>query len=109
MEMPFSVNCIKYLVATVEDVDHTLGVRVALVAGVGGAIVDHHLIDGVRSFVGEDTGGEARYQLVHLIDPAALHDIVVDENVLTEELYLVLEVAEQPAHLVDKKKIITSS
>lgn len=102
--MPSTVDCMKYLVATVEDVDHTLGVRVALVAGVGRAVVDHHLVDGVRSLVREDTGRQARYQLLHLVDPAALHDIVVDENVLTEELYLVLEVAEQPADLMDEKK-----
>lgn len=101
-EMPCTVDCTKYLVATVEDVDHTLGVRVTLVAGVGRAVVDHHLIDGVGSLVREDTGRQARYKLFHLVDPAALHDVVVDENVLTEELYLVLEVAEQPADLMDE-------
>lgn len=89
-----------YLVAAVEDVDHALRVRVPLVAGVRGPVVDHGLIDGVGGLVGEDARRQARHQLHDLEDPAALHDVVVDEDVLAEELHLVLEVAEQAPHLI---------
>lgn len=88
------------LVAAVEDVDHALRVRVPLVAGVRGAVVDHCLVDGVGGLVGEDASRQARHQLHDLVDPAALHDVVVDEDVLAEELHLVLEVAEQAPHLI---------
>lgn len=87
------------LVAAVEDVDHTLRVCVSLVASVRGSVVDHGLVDGVGGLVGEDAGRQARHQLHDLKNPAALHDVVVDEDVLAEELHLVLEVAEQPSHL----------
>lgn len=92
------------LVAAVEDVDHTLRVRVSLVASVRGAVVDHGLVDGVGGLVGEDARRQARHQLDDLVNPAALHDVVVDEDVLAEELHLVLEVAEQPSHLMCQKK-----
>lgn len=88
------------LVAAVEDVDHALRVRVPLVARVRGAVVDHGLIDGVRGLVGEDARRQAGYQLHHLVDSAALHDVVVDDDVLAEELHLVLEVAEQAPDLI---------
>lgn len=61
--------------------------------------MDHGLIDGVGGLVGEDARGQARHQLLHLVDPAAFHDVVVDQDVLAEKLHLVLEVAEQPSHL----------
>lgn len=54
----------------------------------------HRLVDGVGGFVRKDARGEARDELLHLVDAAALHDVVVDEDVLTKELHLVLEVAE---------------
>lgn len=88
-----------HLVAAVEDIDHSLRVRVPLVAGVRGAVVDHGLVDGVGGLVGEDAGGEARHQLLHLVDAAALHHVVVDQDVLAEKFHLVLEVAEQPSYL----------
>lgn len=92
------------LVAAVEDVDHALRVRVALVAGVRGAVVDHGLVDGVGGLVGEDARRQAGHQLDNLEGPAALHHVVVDEDVLAEELHLVLEVAEQPPDLIDAWK-----
>ena len=61
--------------------------------------MDHGLIDRVRGLVGEDARRQARHQLLHPVDPAALHDVVVDQDVLAEKLHLVLEVAEQPSHL----------
>lgn len=61
--------------------------------------MDHGLVDGVGGLVGEDARREARHQLLHLVDAAALHHIVVDEDVLAEKFHLVLEVAEQPAYL----------
>lgn len=88
-----------HLVTAVEDVDHTLRVGVPLVADVRGAVVDHGLIDGVGGLVGEDARRQARHQLLHLVDPAALHHVVVDQDVLAEKLHLVLEVAEQPSYL----------
>lgn len=62
--------------------------------------MDHGLVDGVGGLVGEDARRQARHQLDDLVDPAALHDVVVDEDVLAEELHLVLEVAEQAPDLV---------
>lgn len=59
----------------------------------------HGLVDGVRGLVGEDTRRQARHQLLHLVDAAALHDVVVDQNVLSVELHLVLEVAEKTPNL----------
>lgn len=56
--------------------------------------MDHCLVDGVGGLVGEDARRQARHQLNDLENPAALHDVVVNEDVLAEELYLVLEVAE---------------
>ena len=93
-----------HLVAAVEDVDHALRVGVPLVTGVRGSVVHHGLVDGVGGLVGEDARRETRHQLLHLVDPAALHDIVVDENVLAEKLNLVLKVAEQPSYLRARKK-----
>ena len=63
--------------------------------------MDHGLVDRVGGLVGEDARRQARHQLFHLVDPAALHHIVVDEDVLAEELHLIFEVAEEPAHLRD--------
>lgn len=88
-----------HLVAAVEHINHALGVRVCLVAGVGRPVVHHTLVDGVGGLVGEDARGQARDQLLHLVDATALHDVVIDQDVLAVELYLVLHVAEQAAHL----------
>lgn len=98
----------RHLVAAVEHVDHALGVRVPFVAGVRRAIVHHGLVDGVGGLVGEDARRQAGHQLLHLVDPAALHHVVVDEDVLAEELHLVLEVAEQSPHLLYVYSLISA-
>ena len=92
------VAAVLLVVATVEDVDHALGVGVALVAVVGRPVVDHGLVDGVGGLVGEDAGGEEGDELLDLVDAAALHHVVVNQDVLAVELDLVLEVREEPAH-----------
>lgn len=92
-----------YLITTVEDVDHTLCVSVAFIADVRGAVVYHSLIDGVRGLVREDAGRQAGHKLFNFVDPATLHDVVIDEDVLTKKFHLVLEVAEQTAHLLEYK------
>lgn len=65
----------------------------------GGSVVHHRLVDRVRRLVGEDARGQTRHQLFHLVDAAALHHVVVDQNIFAEELHFVLKVAEQPSHL----------
>lgn len=92
------VAAVLLVVAPVENVDHTLGIGVTLVAVVGRAVVNHGLIDGIGGLVGEDAGREEGDELLDLVDAAALHDVVVDENVLAIELDLVLEVGEEPAN-----------
>ena len=54
------------VVEAVEDLDHPLGVGVALVAEVRRAVVDHLLGDGIAGLVGEDAGGEAGDELLDL-------------------------------------------
>ena len=50
----------------IEDIDHALGVRVAIVGAVRRALVDHGLVNGVRCLVGEDARGKARDALLDL-------------------------------------------
>lgn len=59
----------------------------------------HRLVDRVCRLVREDASRQARHQLLHLVDAAALHNVVVDQNVFAEEFHFVLEVAEQTANL----------
>lgn len=69
-----------------------------------GAVVHHGLVDGVSGLVREDARRQARHQLHDLENPAAFHDVVVDEDVLPEELHLVLEVAEQASNLMRRDR-----
>ena len=55
----------------------------------------HGLINGVRGLVREDSGGQARHQLLHFELTAALHDVVVHERVVAVELDVVRKVVEQ--------------
>ena len=47
------------LVHAVLDINHTLGVGVALVGEVRGTVVNHRLVDREGGLIGEDAGGEA--------------------------------------------------
>ena len=87
------------LVHAVLDVDHALGVGVALVGEVRGTVVDHGLVDREGGFIGEDAGGEAGHQLLHAALVALLEDVVVHVHVVPPELHLVLHVGEETAHL----------
>jgi len=86
-------------VGAVHGVDEALGVGVSLVGGMGRSVVEHGLVDGVTRLVGEDAGGEEGHELLHLVDAAVLHDVVVDECVLAVELNLLGQVGEQTADL----------
>eukprot|EP00636_Phaeomonas_parva_P015482 CAMPEP_0118859466 /NCGR_PEP_ID=MMETSP1163-20130328/5700_1 /TAXON_ID=124430 /ORGANISM="Phaeomonas parva, Strain CCMP2877" /LENGTH=351 /DNA_ID=CAMNT_0006793057 /DNA_START=339 /DNA_END=1393 /DNA_ORIENTATION=+ len=86
------------LVAAVHDVDEALGVGVALVALVRRAVVDHGLIDGVGRLVREDARAQAGHELLDAELAAALHDVVIDEDVFPEEVDLAALVREEAAH-----------
>lgn len=58
----------------------------------------HSLIDRVGRLVREDAGGKARHELLHLVNAAALHDVVVHECVVAVELHIVGQVVEQPTN-----------
>lgn len=75
-------------VGAVHGVDEALGKGVALVGRVRGSVVEHRLVDGVGRLVGEDAGGEERNELLHLVNAAILHDIVINKGVLAVELDL---------------------
>ena len=79
-------------VCAVQGIDEALGVGISLVGWVGGTIVEHGLIDGIARLVGEDAGGEEGYELLHLVDAAILHDVVVDERIFAVELNLIEEI-----------------
>ena len=76
-------------VGAVQGIDEALGVGVSLIGWVGRTIVEHGLIDGIARLVGEDAGGEEGYELLHLVDAAVLHDVVIDERILAVELNLI--------------------
>lgn len=75
-------------VGAVHGVDEALGVGVSLVGGMGRSVVKHGLIDGISRLVGKNAGGKERYEFLHLVDTAVLHDVVIDESVLAVELNL---------------------
>ena len=79
-------------VCAIQGIDEALGVGISLVGWVGGTIVEHGLIDGIARLVGEDAGGEEGYELLHLVDAAILHDVVVNERILAVELNLIEEI-----------------
>lgn len=54
-------------------------------------IMNHALIDGVRRLIGEHTRRQARHQLLHLKILACLHDIVVNQHILSVKLHFFLE------------------
>jgi len=51
--------------------------------------VQHSFVDGVRSFIGEDTSGEEGDKFFDVGDAAQFHDVVADKNVLAIEFDLV--------------------
>jgi hypothetical protein len=75
-------------VGAVQGIDEALGVGVSLVGGMGRSVVKHGLIDGISRLVGKNAGGKERYEFLHLVDTAVLHDVVIDESVLAVELNL---------------------
>jgi len=75
-------------VGSVHGVNESFGVGIALVTGMGWAVVEHGLVDGVFGFVGEDACGEHGDEFGDLVEAAVFHDVVVDESVFTVEFNL---------------------
>mmetsp|Transcript_11598 Transcript_11598/g.41722 ORF Transcript_11598/g.41722 Transcript_11598/m.41722 type:complete len:247 (-) Transcript_11598:200-940(-) len=84
---------------SVLHVHHALRVRVPLVAKVRRAVVDHRLVDRERRLVRENARAEARHELFYVSLVALLEDVVVHDDVVPPELYLVLHIREQTADL----------
>ena len=76
------------------NVDHPLGMSVSEVTLVREAEVDLGLIQWVGDLVGKDTCREARDDLLDASFMRRVQDIVVDEDVVTEEGKLVFHVLE---------------
>mmetsp|Transcript_1805 Transcript_1805/g.4462 ORF Transcript_1805/g.4462 Transcript_1805/m.4462 type:complete len:345 (-) Transcript_1805:75-1109(-) len=89
------VASVLFCVRSVQRVDESLGVRVPLVGWMRRAVVEHGLVDGVRGFVGKDACRQHADQLLDLVDAAAFHDVVVDEDVDAEEFHLLGHVGEE--------------
>ena len=60
--------------------------------------MQHRLIDWIGGLVREDTGRKAGDELLHLIDPTTLHDVVIDQDVFPEELHLLGHVVKEPTN-----------
>ena len=56
-------------------------------------VVNHRLVDRVGRLVRKNTGRQTANQLFHLEDPAALHDVVVQQDVLPIEIHLLSQVS----------------
>mmetsp|Transcript_2079 Transcript_2079/g.2978 ORF Transcript_2079/g.2978 Transcript_2079/m.2978 type:complete len:360 (-) Transcript_2079:110-1189(-) len=84
-------------VGSIHGIDQTLGVGVSLVGGMGRAVVKHGFVDRVGRLVGKDASAQHAHQLFDLVNATTFHDIVVDQNVFTEEFHLLRHVGKQPA------------
>lgn len=82
------VASIFFMVGTVHGVDESFGVGISLVGRVGGSVVKHGFVDGVRGFVGEDAGREHGDKFGDFVDAAVFHDVVIDEGVFAVEFHL---------------------
>ena len=86
-------------VGTVHRIDQPFGVGVSFVTGMWWSIVQHGLVDGIGCLVGEDTGTEKGDQFLDLVNAAALHNVVIDENILAKEFDLLAHVGKQTSDL----------
>lgn len=86
------------VVRVVQNVDHTLRVRVAEVRRMRRAVVHHELGDRVGGLVREDAGGQAGDALLHLVLERRTEYVVVHLTVQSKEVQIVRHVAEQTAH-----------
>lgn len=77
------------------DIHESLSVSVTEVALVGRTEMDLGLVKRVLDLIGEDTGGETRDELGDLVLVGGFEDVVVDEEVITEEGELLSHVSEK--------------
>ena len=84
-----------FIISPAFDINHALGIGITKVGIMWWSIVDHGFIDRIAGFVGEDTGGETRQQLLDLEIVRALDDIVVDEHIVAKHICLELHVLKE--------------
>jgi hypothetical protein len=82
------VASIFFRICSVHGINETFGIRVAFVRGVGWTVVKHGFVNGIGGLVGKDAGGEHTDKFFNLGDAAALHDVVVDQNVFAKKFDL---------------------
>jgi hypothetical protein len=85
-------------VGSAHGINEPLGVGISLVTGVRWSVMQHGLVDGIGGLIGEYAGAEETDEFLDLVDAAAFHDIVVDENVLAKELHLLTHVGKEAPH-----------
>lgn len=71
----------------VHNIDHALGVRVTVVRVVGRTLVNHGLVNGVGSLVGEDAGRQARNDLLDLLHSNSTNGREVWNGVRKQDLF----------------------
>ncbi len=74
------------MVSSIEDVNHPFSMAVAEIGRVWRSIVHHCLVNGIGSFVGENTRGQTGNNFLDIVAVAHAQDVVVDGVVLTEEV-----------------------
>ena len=82
------VNSIVLVVHPRKDINHTLGVCIALVGRVRGAVVEHGFVDRVGRLVRENACRKARHKLLDATFVAFLHDIVLHCQIEAEKVDL---------------------
>lgn len=51
-----------------------------------GNLTNHSFINGIRGFIGEDAGRQARYDLLHLELVAEQQYVIIDQHVFAKEI-----------------------
>ena len=85
------VASVLFSICTVHGINETFCISVSFVGWMGWSIVEHSFIDGVGCLIRENTSGEHGNKFLHLVDAAQLHDVVIDEGVLSVEFNLLHE------------------
>jgi hypothetical protein len=67
------------------NIDHTFCIGIAKVRVVRRPIVDHGFIYGIGGLIGEDAGRKTGYDFADFKFPRAFQDIIIHEEVVTEE------------------------
>jgi len=82
------VTVVLFRIGTIQCIDEAFGIGISLIGWMRRSIVKHGFVDGIFGFVGENACGEEGNEFFHLVDSAAFHDVIIDDDVLTVKLNL---------------------